>query len=489
MPTRLLRVLRASSPGGWHLQLHETEPGVVEPYAALTYCWGGSQPVLTNKGNREEHLAGIDIETLPNTLQDALTVTEELGLSFVWVDALCIIQDDDEDKATEIARMAPVYRNATIVIGACRARTVMEGFLGPRLPLGLESPEAVFQMRCRGLDRQDGSVILVPETLPSQEPIDERAWTVQERLLSLRYLEYGTLQTQWFCQGVGSDEALVDGFNRQSISNVWKYRGDSLFMATHSLLRDPKRPFTGDYKPIDLWEELIIVHTHRQLGVLTDRLPSLAGIAPGFAEVMRAKSEEYLCGLWKNHLPRMLLWENTHGPCTTRPAQFIAPSWSWATNNVGTQWRTGERGSWERRFKRQTHESFEFLGSKVQLADERSPFGAVLSGSLKLKGVLKSAEWNRSGDIPEFKFAGMSEGTTDLSILEDEEQSESCIPVSFLVVLEAPSHCVEGLVLRQKDGGRFVRLGTFYYFHERDEGSLAKQLWSQHSEPQVIELV
>jgi hypothetical protein len=488
MPTRLLKISRSSR--GRLLQLHETESGAVEPYAALTYCWGGPQPVVTNARNREEHLAKIDIDKLPKTLQDALVVTEELGLSLLWIDALCIIQDNEKDKAMEIASMALLYLNATVVIGACRASTVRSGFLGLRTPpeYYYSNTEAVIQMRFRRSDGEEGSMLLVPFTNQQMEPIDARAWTYQERLLSFRFLEYGSVQTQWYCNGVGRNEVLVDGLNRPTLS---RERFNQGLMSAHAVMRDPMRPLVDDCQLVHLWEGLIIENSSRQLTVATDRLPSLAGIAQRFAEAMKVKGDEYLCGLWKRDLPRLLMWECHPRPDVVRPTQYIAPSWSWASVNALVQFHSRERYPFAL-FERQVHESFGFVGCEIQLVDERSPFGAVLSGSLKLKGILKSVEWDRSklqDSSSQIRFGSTSVDDNNLWLLVDEDSTESVIPIFLLTVLEAASRCIEGLVLRQQDGGCFMRWGTFCYFHHMDNGLLAKLLWPQNSDAQVVELV
>lgn len=490
MPTRLLEISRTSR--GLHLQLHETEAGTVEPYAALSYCWGGPQPVLTNVANLEEHLAGIDVDELPKSLQDALVITEELGLSYVWVDALCIIQDSKTDVAIHISTMAPVYLNATVVIGASRSRAVRDGFLGPRISpeQNYSGTEVVIRMRFRQLGGKEGSMVLVPFTNSQFEPIDARAWTYQERLLSLRFLEYGSVQTQWFCSGISEKEAWVDGLDRPTLSME---RGNVGLMGAHAVMRDPARSLGNDHdhQLFDLWEEVIRDHSTRQITVATDRLPALGGIAQRFAEALKVEGDEYLCGLWKGDLAHLLMWLHPSQSSQLRPTQFVAPSWSWASMNSPVEFYTRQRMPFAR-FDRQTHISFEFVSRDIKLVDERSPFGAIVSGSIKVKGILTPAEWDRSRPVGEgwqMKFGGTTVSDNDLWPMMDEEPGEGVYPVSLLAVRETPSRCIEGLILRADDEGHFSRLGTFCYLNDRDNGSLAKLLWSQALEARVVELI
>ena len=96
MPARLVKILRVD--GEYMLRLQAKEPDIYHQYAALSYCWGGPQLVRTTKRNLKRHYKEIKMSDLPPTLQDAVLTTDKLGLEYLWVDALCIIQDDDRDR-------------------------------------------------------------------------------------------------------------------------------------------------------------------------------------------------------------------------------------------------------------------------------------------------------------------------------------------------------------------------------------------------------
>lgn len=134
LPTRVLRIMpqRSSSPRV-HLYV-SPEVGVLGRYACLSYCWGrrSSQPVELTKDNMQNlQTNGLDVNTLPLTLKDAVLTTQCLGLQYLWIDALCIIQDDEEDKKREIARMGSIYSNCTVCIAAATGKSVRDGFLKP----------------------------------------------------------------------------------------------------------------------------------------------------------------------------------------------------------------------------------------------------------------------------------------------------------------------------------------------------------------------
>jgi hypothetical protein len=143
---------------------------------ALSYCWGGQQPVTMTSSTAQDITDGILVSVLPKTLQDAIVVTHKLGLRYLWVDALCIIQDSPQDLNREIAKMAETFQGAFITISAASASSVHQGFLRDRqwrssicLQLPYESGTAT-----------NGSVLIEQERRTydsSEDPINLRAWT------------------------------------------------------------------------------------------------------------------------------------------------------------------------------------------------------------------------------------------------------------------------------------------------------------------------
>ena len=126
LPTRVLDV---GCGGSEDISLVETNTQDRGNYCALSYCWGppGTPSLLTTRGNLSDHLEGIKFSKLPKTFQDAVTITRELGIRYLWIDGLCIIQRDEEDWAIESAQMAEVYQNACLVIAAAGAAHPGEG--------------------------------------------------------------------------------------------------------------------------------------------------------------------------------------------------------------------------------------------------------------------------------------------------------------------------------------------------------------------------
>lgn len=132
MPTRVLNIgelpqLRTTDGrnGHWNIlcegslvRLVHSRPGQVGRYVALSYCWGPTLPVLTTTANLQAHQDGIDFAALPKTLQDAITMARYLGFQYIWIDCLCIIQDQKKDWSREAASMATIYSNAHLTVAA-----------------------------------------------------------------------------------------------------------------------------------------------------------------------------------------------------------------------------------------------------------------------------------------------------------------------------------------------------------------------------------
>jgi len=125
-----LRVLDLSS---GRINLHETS-GELGAYITLSHCWGSSKQFTTTKTTLASRKAGIDYELLPKTYQDAIFITRLLGIRYLWIDSLCICQDDNGDWQRESAKMGLVYSNAYLTIAAASAKDSSVGLFTHRVP-------------------------------------------------------------------------------------------------------------------------------------------------------------------------------------------------------------------------------------------------------------------------------------------------------------------------------------------------------------------
>lgn len=106
--------------------------GEKKPYTALSHCWGKSPLIQTHRRTLQDRLAGISWNSLSTTFQDAAITTRELGIRYLWIDSLCIVQDDPEDWARESGSMASIYQGAQVVFAASEANDGHQGFLRSR---------------------------------------------------------------------------------------------------------------------------------------------------------------------------------------------------------------------------------------------------------------------------------------------------------------------------------------------------------------------
>jgi hypothetical protein len=124
LPKRVLKISRHEDKV--HLYMSEAE---VAPYATMSYCWGSSLPVRTVKSNIEEHRGGISLDALPLTLRDGIRVARALGFKYIWIDALCTVQDDAADWAEQAALMADIYHGCNLAISAMNSADCSDGLI------------------------------------------------------------------------------------------------------------------------------------------------------------------------------------------------------------------------------------------------------------------------------------------------------------------------------------------------------------------------
>jgi len=312
LPTRVIDVGNTSTLP----RLHVSEVGELGRWVALSYCWGGVSNFTLDAGSSESLRSGIPLSDLPPTLRDAVVVTRSLGVRYLWIDSLCIFQDDIEDWAAEAPKMGDVYSGAIVTLAATSADTVMDGFLDKREP----------HFNCPIPWRPLGTSTLTEDSSPChvflRAPLDgftdqqkrdssrwaNRGWTFQEGLLSNRLLCYTTGRMIWHCQaGMDIEAAGRDNTDFSLFSQLKRavHQSKSLDDPEAS----PEESLTA--KTYQVWYKLVEGYTKRQLTFDKDRLPAIAAIAQSLhAQV----SDQYLAGLWKGDLLYGLLWGVRSGP-------------------------------------------------------------------------------------------------------------------------------------------------------------------------------
>ncbi|PMD21488.1 HET-domain-containing protein [Hyaloscypha hepaticicola] len=314
LPTRVLDLSNSKS----QPRLHISATNERSHYACLSYCWGGPQEVLTTKANLHEYAKRLPVDRLPKTLQDAISVSKTLGLRFLWIDALCIIQNSDEDKAVEINKMGSIYRDATVTIFAASASRVGDGFLQHR-----SSDEGGVLLPFYVSDSSQGTVTLLLQESPytPNEPLDSRAWVVQETLLSRRRLIYGTKELLWKCQE--DDYQTVTVSPRSYDMLVTSLPGDIFSPIQDSLV---KRQKETDIPRAQSWSIIVKNFTSRGMTNREDRLPAIGGVA---AELQKLWKDEYIIGTWRSTLAKHLMWyrlKSHPSASLPRPVEYRSPT-------------------------------------------------------------------------------------------------------------------------------------------------------------------
>ncbi|OCK78122.1 HET-domain-containing protein, partial [Lepidopterella palustris CBS 459.81] len=331
LPTRVISV--GSLDGSANPFLFETE-GRKGQYLTLSHRWGNAGIIKTTITNIAEHRKQIQLDSLSQTFQDAICFTRKLGYHYIWIDSLCIIQDSCEDWEFEASRMSEIYKNSILTLSASIATSGDTGLFYPR--------EEWNSVELPVLSAKDGafaSFSITDRLLSTFEEdvrggtLSQRAWCLQERILSPRILHFGKHQLHWECiSGCWSESCIT------AISEHDACSGDIDLKETLQVLEvNGKSPLRQIYGrgPYGKWYRMITAYSRRMITNDQDRLPALVGLAKIFKQF---SGDEYAAGLWIDDIPAGLLWSGLsfHAPCDTasplrRPTKNCAPSWSWAS--------------------------------------------------------------------------------------------------------------------------------------------------------------
>lgn len=303
------------------IRLVDFQPSMSQRYVALSYCWGNHcEHVTAIESTLQELKSGFAIARLPATLRDAIEVSQGIGVELIWIDSMCIVQDDPKDWEVEAAKMSTVYSNALVTIIAGSARSCNEGFLAKhrKPPLGLgfvRTDNKIVEVKGRllrdwGYHRNAGQG---PQNRNDQwlDPIDSRGWVLQERLLSNRYINFTTGELQWNCQD------------------------------TASVACECGQPVSKDHLgvfPENQWHAIVQEYTKRSLTNNSDTLTALAGIARKYSVVLDKQTWTwYAAGIWLGPQlttlsARSLLWFRwSRNSAAYFPENYLGPSFSWAS--------------------------------------------------------------------------------------------------------------------------------------------------------------
>jgi hypothetical protein len=178
MPTRLIHV-KSNVEGSTDAHIVLSSDIGKAPYLTLSYCWGGDQESKTTNKSLLESQGVVVVSELPQTIIDAITVTINMGYNHLWVDSICIIQDNEEDRTREIARMPAIYTNAVCSIAVSYPDNAREGFLGDRTRYTDRIMALQAKLTYNTIEQEAQWVHTIPiddEDLLFVEPLAERGW-------------------------------------------------------------------------------------------------------------------------------------------------------------------------------------------------------------------------------------------------------------------------------------------------------------------------
>ncbi|KAF2107346.1 heterokaryon incompatibility protein-domain-containing protein [Lophiotrema nucula] len=321
-------------------------------YACLSHRWGNEGLIKTTKDNIGKHRNSVSWEHLPKTFQDAITFTRRLGINFIWIDSLCIIQDDDTDWHRQASKMAAIYKQAFVTLAATASTGGSTGMFTGSLRHIVEHTTpgfGPFQVHFRNRPRH----LLLDH--PTSFPLLERGWVYQERLLSPRVIHFGPDELSWECNQSTNCECA----RMSSVS----YRP--------KVMHREALEYQGRGVAQMRWHAVIEEYTSCKLSRASDRLIALSGIAEEFKS---SQNDRYLAGLWGRSLILDLLWlclnSDQHDAHQKR-----APSWSWAARE-GRIGYVSAASRIERQFAR-------FLDVRCDQVDATSCTGSlIISGPL-----------------------------------------------------------------------------------------------------------
>ncbi|KAI1136897.1 HET-domain-containing protein [Hypoxylon sp. FL0543] len=502
------------------------------PYVALSYCWGDCRPeCMTTPETLQRNMRRIPWSTLPATFQDAVKFTRSLGVKYIWIDTICIIQGNREDWSYEAGKMFHVYGNAYVTLAALYGDSSASGLRST----SMESLSVKVAEGCDGQNRHSIYMRRVSHHLAHPfgdvnarskdsrtmglDPLLRRAWTYQERMVTPRVLYFDKSEIIFECFSGAACECGATQDDLPSMTTPAKLRffdevvrvsnnpEDEIGMATRPGVEDAGRE--KQQKIEKAWRGIVLgEYPLLALSFPSDRLPALGAIAKQFQKV-RCR-ENYLAGLWSGSLVTDLLWHCALEPLENPPSKsnlhrpYSLPTWSWASLQTGISYHNMRAFS--------EIDLAEVVEAKCQYADE-NPFGNLEHSVLVLRGRVLHClvEWKGSACSLLYLCKG---GWTKLSDADGQElyggrplmdhddtgyqnsperqdvylfEMKSGLDDSH-VWLKAASEVQSYLILRREAAGKdiYSRAGVMHRFHRRKERAEMVDNWKNVWEEQSV---
>jgi hypothetical protein len=301
LPTRLLDLQGVETKDHISLVLPD-KTWTNEIYATLSHCWGGVTTLKLTAATLATFQSGIAIKQLPKTFIQAIKVALFLGVRYIWIDALTIIQDSRDDWEKEASLMGDVYRHAFINIGATASTDSHGGLFFERDPAFLHPPTYTMNhidYLIIDRDQWDASI--------EEAPLLQRGWVTQERLLCSRMLHFAKDPLFWECRTSAGCEVTPEdrpdvlGLERRLSS----FKIDDELAATVNGSETASDETSRSCRLLLQWNSIISFYSDTKLTFGSDRLIAVFGLARKFG---RHLGDDYVAGMWKSDLVHGLAW-------------------------------------------------------------------------------------------------------------------------------------------------------------------------------------
>ncbi|KAI1747616.1 heterokaryon incompatibility protein-domain-containing protein [Xylaria castorea] len=315
----------------------------VGEYVALSHCWGGIDIACkTTRINIMKYMEQISYNSLPKTFQEAFNVARALQIPHLWIDSLCIIQDDQEDWETEAAKMMKVYQGATLTISATSAKSSLDGLgitqsLNPSFRFNTDdgggTQWSLFSEATSNLIWGFGNL-----------PVQSRGWILQEQTLSQRILHFTHDEMIWQCHhSIELESGRYHSEYSHGTEGSWTGKSKMLQSGLWQPITPTYIPLreNASYGPTmlsnsneNMWWSLVVAYCQRSLTNCRDVFAAMAGVTQLHEERC---ADVPVLGLWRQKLVFWLIWER--GPIAeSKPKQVShaeevhtqrLPSWTW----------------------------------------------------------------------------------------------------------------------------------------------------------------
>lgn len=457
------------------------------PYLTLSHRWGNPPSLILSKETiflLSEDISPYLINAATTAVfRHAVHVTRSLGFRYLWIDALCMMQDDEAEKMEEIMRMDDVYVNSVLNISATEG-SVQDGLNFNRNMLGINPCQLTVEAP-KTQQKLCLKVYLNNYFLSAMEgALNQRGWVFQERTLAPRIVHFMKDQVFWECRSLEASEILPRGLPSRCDTDS-DTESDTESDAEYDSEYDKNIGITGmvsDMTKIKMrWNQLVDQYSGTSLTFVSDHLLAISAVAKRFCSAMQLHPSDYLAGMWKDDLPLSLLWQESpayyaqrsRGPSIHRNDERKAPSWSWA--------------SVDGRVEIVNPFSFTPCAEVLSVQTQRaSPnfFDGVKSCRLRLRGALckchryyrDGSPWIHIGQHTEFQESQQimgsffEPGQSKLMVHWDKSRLDAALEDSFFLFHiasdtfpDSPHDDTEhGIILRKTaQCGTYVRVGAF----------------------------